>query len=215
MAQLTEPYRHIGLDLYSDITDLFYAKTGLPDAEIQSAISRGQIYSKQWMVQELEPYLPMNANVVIVGSWIGLGARLLLERFSERIASVTCIEFDARMKAPTWHLNHPYSDKFTFLNADIFKLDFHLLVGHLPRSSRVFINCSCDNIDSTERYVDEITHHAAINLLQQNNYQSPRSHLSVDSLKEFEAQIRRLRNPVYLDTMSFPMYDRYMVISQT
>lgn len=213
-VKINKPYSHISLDLYSDITDLYYANTGLSDREIASAISRGQIFSKQWMIQELQPYLPDDAHIVIFGSWIGLAARLLFEQLNDQIATIACIELDGRMDKPSWHLNYKYSDKFKFFHSDVFEFDLNAYLKDVPFEKRVFINCSCDNIDSTERYVEAITPLASVNVLQQNNYQSERSHLSVNSIDEFKTQVKQLKHQVFFDTLSFSMYDRYMVISK-
>lgn len=213
ICNLKAGYNTIPLSLYSDMTDLFYADTGLKKDEIVSAISRGQIYSKQWLVQELETRLPNQAHVFIFGGWIGLAARLLFEKYNTRIASITCIDLDGSLAKANYHLNNAFGDKFKFIQVDVFNIDLEVLMLDIPFENRVFINCSCDNIDSTERYVKEITPFAAVNVLQQNNYENTKSHLSVKDMDEFKQQIKELDHIVYLDTIKFPMYERYMAIS--
>ena len=45
-----------------------------------NAFSHGQMHSKLWLCENLEPYMPKGANVIIIGSWYNLMGLMLLSR---------------------------------------------------------------------------------------------------------------------------------------
>jgi len=45
-----------------------------------SAFSHGQIHSKLWLCEQLEPYLPKKANLLILASWYNILGMILLIR---------------------------------------------------------------------------------------------------------------------------------------
>lgn len=59
-----------------------------------SVFSHGQIHSKLWLCEQLEPYLPNDARVIILGSWYNTLGFLLLVRNSHKLELLTGIDFE-------------------------------------------------------------------------------------------------------------------------
>ena len=67
------------------------------------AFSHGQVLSKIWLCEELEPHVPNKANVAILGSWYNLLAFMMLTRNNTLYSHITGIDKD--------HLAIEVSDK--------------------------------------------------------------------------------------------------------
>jgi hypothetical protein len=63
------------------------------------AFSHGQIQSKIWLCEKLEPYLPKNANVAILGSWYNILGFMLLSRNQYKYNLITGIDIDKEVKS--------------------------------------------------------------------------------------------------------------------
>jgi len=62
------------------------------------AFSHGQIQSKLWLCKELEPFLPDNAKVAVLGSWYNLVAFMLLTRNPDQCQAFLGIDLDPDVK---------------------------------------------------------------------------------------------------------------------
>lgn len=59
-----------------------------------NAFSHGQVQSKQWLCESLEPYIPKNARVAILGSWYNLLGLMMLTRQHEQYQEILGIDKD-------------------------------------------------------------------------------------------------------------------------
>lgn len=59
------------------------------------AFSHGQVLSKIWLCEQLEPYLPSNAQVAIVGSWHNVLAFTMLVRNQSVYKEIVGIDLNA------------------------------------------------------------------------------------------------------------------------
>lgn len=59
-----------------------------------TAFSHGQILSKLWLCQNIEPFIKNNSDVAILGSWYNTLGFLLLARNNIEIRSITGIDID-------------------------------------------------------------------------------------------------------------------------
>jgi len=57
-----------------------------------SAFSHGQIHSKLWLCEHLEPYLPTNSKILILASWYNVLAMMLIMRKPKGYTSIVGIE---------------------------------------------------------------------------------------------------------------------------
>jgi ribosomal protein L11 methylase PrmA len=111
-----------------------------------SAFSHGQIQSKQWLCEILEPYIPYGSNILILGCWYNILGLMLLSRNPITHYFVRGIDIDpnaieiankicqAWMIEPNVKLSNSVNDANTF---DYF--------GH-----NVVINCSLEHMSSDD-----------------------------------------------------------------
>lgn len=59
-----------------------------------TALSHGQIESKIWLCETLEPYIPQNANIAILGSWYNILGLMLYTRNPKKHKFITGIDID-------------------------------------------------------------------------------------------------------------------------
>jgi hypothetical protein len=58
------------------------------------SFSHGQIKSKLWLCEYLEPYIPKNATLLILGSWVNVTGFMLLTRRPNHYSHVRGIDID-------------------------------------------------------------------------------------------------------------------------
>lgn len=54
-----------------------------------TAFSHGQVHSKIWLCEHLEPHIPVNSRITILGSWYNITAFMLLTRNPTSYKSIT------------------------------------------------------------------------------------------------------------------------------
>lgn len=59
-----------------------------------NAFSHGQIQSKQWLCESLEPYIPKKSRVAILGCWYNVLGLMMLTRSASRYQSILGIDID-------------------------------------------------------------------------------------------------------------------------
>lgn len=111
-----------------------------------TAFSHGQVKSKIWLCEELEPNLPESANVLILGAWYGVLAFMMLTRDSNKYNQITCMDQDpqavnvAQKILDTWQVNQ---DNITRnLLRDVNQ------PNTINSNYNVIINCSCEHMQS-------------------------------------------------------------------
>jgi len=57
-----------------------------------SAFSHGQIHSKLWLCEKLEPFLPNNSKILILASWYNIMGMMLIIRNPKKYVSIVGIE---------------------------------------------------------------------------------------------------------------------------
>lgn len=60
-----------------------------------SSFSHGQVQSKQWLCETLEPYIPKQSKVAILGSWYNVLGLMMLTRQHKQYQEILGIDKDA------------------------------------------------------------------------------------------------------------------------
>ncbi len=60
------------------------------------AFSHGQVKSKVWLCEQLEPYLKNNSNIAILGSWVNITGFMLLTRNPNKFSHVLGVDIDSK-----------------------------------------------------------------------------------------------------------------------
>lgn len=109
-----------------------------------TAFSHGQIQSKQWLCETLEPHVPKNAKVIILGCWYNILALMMLTRNHAKYKSILGIDIDpdaidiANKVCDAWIIG---TDKLLNIIEDASTFDL--------RGYDVVINCSPEHMDNT------------------------------------------------------------------
>ena len=147
------------------------------------AFSSGQVVSKLWLAQELEPIARVHANparIVLVGGWYGLFNFILRVRSNMSIESVRSIDIDADACSVADKINDTWvwqNWKFKSINSDANDHDYS--------NSNLVINTSVEHID-THRWFDNIPNGCLV-ALQSNDMDHEdhcHNHGSLDDFKD-------------------------------
>ncbi len=146
------------------------------------AFSSGQVLSKLWLAQELEPIARTHANparIVLVGGWYGILNLMLRVRSNMNIESVRSVDVDQDACAIADKINDTWvwqNWKFKSINADANEYDY--------ADANLIINTSVEHID-TYTWFDNIPNGCLV-ALQSNDMDHEdhcHNHESLDSFK--------------------------------
>ena len=177
------------------------------------AFSHGQIKSKLWLCEQIEPYLE-NANVIILGSWYNILAFMMLTRCQHKYNQITGIDLDqscapiANKLCDAWIVDqydakvknvHGFAD-----NADYFGVS-------------LVINCSAEHF-TDQSWFDKIPAGMLV-CIQSSNMTDPAAPWLITNpsptLASFISKYN-LTTTYMADTMRIQYdqwgYDRYMII---
>ena len=110
------------------------------------AFSHGQIHSKIWLCEQLEPYIPKKSNVAILGSWYNVLGLMMLIRNQSKYNSIIGIDIDdasipvADKICESWNIQ-PDCILQNHLG-DVNQFDYN---GY-----NIIINCSTEHMESNE-----------------------------------------------------------------
>jgi len=166
---------------------------------------KGQIRSKEWLINSLRPHITKMISVDICGGWNGVLASML---FQSNIVckSIRSIDIDPSCEeiANTINKMEQMVGKFQAVTADMCDLNYN---------ADVVINTSCEHItqEQYDKWLDNILPGSLI-VVQSNNYQIPEHIRTADSLKTFEEQsnLKILWSGEY----KLPLYKRFMIIGK-
>jgi hypothetical protein len=109
-----------------------------------NAFSHGQIQSKIWLCENLEPHLPPYAQVAIIGSWYNTLGFIMLARDEKKYNMIMGVDKDqssidvANKLTDGWALGMDFKARNTC--SEIEKYDF--------RSYNVVVNTSCEHMST-------------------------------------------------------------------
>jgi len=64
-----------------------------------TSFSHGQIHSKLWLCEKLEPYIPPHATIGILGAWYNVLGFMLMVRNPKRYTSIIGLDIDPNVKS--------------------------------------------------------------------------------------------------------------------
>jgi hypothetical protein len=171
------------------------------------AFWRGQMQSKEWLIQELtrvKGNVKSWPNVDIHGGWVGVLASMLFQS-GMYIDHINSIDIDPECEATANLMNQLefQSGRFKAYTADMctFRSD-----------ADIVINTSCEHItqDSYDLWLSGMPHNSLL-VLQSNNYDIPEHVRTAKDLEHFKEQCH-LEKILYAGELTLPLYKRFMVI---
>jgi len=122
----------IGLDFLNNVTEIMKVYNFNLDS-----LSKGQLYSKIWLIKKLTEVNKNLGSVFILGGWYGILAKLIIDS-GLQISEVKSFDIDVECKPIA--LNIVLSPKFDAITKDINELNF---------DCDTIINTSCEHMDSS------------------------------------------------------------------
>jgi hypothetical protein len=172
--------------------------------EFRDMFSRGQLWSKIWLVEELyKVHRLYNEKIAIVGAWFGLLGYLLRNKFVD--LEVNCIDLDPRCEVFMKHLVSQYQpERVRGITCDLYEYNY---------TEDVIINTVCEHLRDMPRWFSKIPS-GKIVVLQSTNYTKSAQHVNpVSSLEDFKnSYVNQFSKLLFEGEKKFSMYSRYMLI---
>lgn len=177
------------------------------------AFSHGQIKSKMWLCEKLEPHIPESSSIAILGSWYNVLGFMLLTRNNKPYASITGIDQDHySTKIANKILNFWIIENFQSINhisQDVNTIDLN--------AYDVIINCSPEHMESSDWFTN--IKEGTIVCIQSSNVTDPNYPWLIQNpspnLTSFVSKYP-VTDTLFLDTLPIRYkdwgYDRYMLI---
>jgi hypothetical protein len=167
---------------------------------------KGQIRSKEWLIQNLRSHIKKVITVDICGGWNGVLASMLFQSDipCKEIRSID-IDSSCEETANTMNKLEHMVGKFQAITADMCELSYN---------ADVVINTSCEHL-TQDQYRQWLKHipETTLLVLQSNNYQIDEHVRIAESLEHFEEQSGI--NVLWKGEIELPLYKRFMLIGNT
>lgn len=223
------------------IRSLRHTMGEFPDGRWEDALSRGQIQSKRWLVDELEKALyPEDQaeqittrmdrfwkKVYICASWYGILGDMLLDRFGpDLIGQIRGLDMDPGAVEVANRLIKHWDENWKFKSAvaDIRELNFKDDELTFVRADgeevvrtdtpSMVINTSCEHIEGFEDWFNSIPRGKLV-VLQSNDYFGHPEHVNCSEDLDAFADQTPLRTVLFSGTLPLYKYNRFMRIGIT
>jgi tRNA1(Val) A37 N6-methylase TrmN6 len=164
---------------------------------------KGQIRSKEWLLDNLCPRLPHNATIDIHGGWNGVLASMLFQKIKD-VKHIRSVDIDPSCEntANTMNKLEEIEGRFRAVTADMCAI---------RSDADVIINTSCEHItqDQYDLWLSGLPYNSII-VLQSNNYNIPEHVRTVCNLEEFKQQSSL--KILWSGELELPLYTRFMII---
>lgn len=173
------------------------------------AFWKGQIDSKQWLIDELykqRKHAKDWPTIDIHGGWVGVLASMFFQS-NMFIEHITSLDIDPECEAIANRMNQMEYQvgRFKAVTADMCTARSH---------ADIVINTSCEHItqDAYDLWLSGLPQNSLI-VLQSNNYDIPEHVRIAQSLDKFKEQ-SGIEKILYAGELALPLYTRYMIIGK-
>ena len=173
------------------------------------AFWKGQIASKEWLIQELgrvRNHTKDWPSIDIHGGWVGVLASMLFQS-NLYISKIRSIDIDPECHNIACDMNQLELEagKFQAVTADMCTT---------RSDSDIIINTSCEHItqDDYDLWLSGMPQDSLF-ILQSNDYNIPEHIRIASNLEEFKTQ-SGLEKIIYAGEKKFPLYTRFMIIGK-
>jgi hypothetical protein len=167
------------------------------------AFWRGQIKSKEWLIDNLKPFVKTPVSIDIYGGWVGTLSSMIFQS-DIPVKSIRSIDIDPSCEEIANNMNkiEQLQGKFSAITGDMCATE---------SSADLVLNTSCEHITQQQynKWLDKVPHNSLL-FLQSNNYNITEHIRIATSLEEFEQQSGI--NVLKKDQLILPLYTRWMLI---
>jgi hypothetical protein len=169
------------------------------------AFWKGQLKSKEWLIEKLKDHITELASIDIHGGWVGILSSMLFQS-GLPINRIRSIDIDPSCQPIATMMNklEEIEGRFEAITSDM---------CDIYSTSDIVINTSCEHITQNqfETWLSKVSDNSVI-VLQSNNYEIP-EHISIsNNLNHFEERCKI--NILWSGEFKLPLYTRYMVIGK-
>jgi hypothetical protein len=171
------------------------------------AFWKGQLRSKEWLIDALKSTLSFDSNrpirIDIHGGWVGtLASMLFCSEIPIRYIESSDIDPTCEPIATMLNKLEEQDGKFKAVTMDMCDTFIH---------GDIVINTSCEHItqETYDKWLSRIPKGKLI-VLQSNNYKIPEHIRTADTLEQFKEQSNL--TSVFAGTLPLPSYNRFMLI---
>lgn len=168
------------------------------------AFWRGQLRSKEWLIDCLDEHVHMASSIDIHGGWVGVLASMLFQS-NIPITTIRSIDIDPSCEPVAIMMNkkEEIMGRFRAVTANM---------CNIRSDADIIINTSCEHItqDEYDLWKSGVPNNSLL-VLQGNNYKIPEHVRTADDLDHFKKQCG-LTRVLFEGEMELPLYKRFMVI---
>jgi len=174
-----------------------------PSFDVDS-LSKGQLYSKIWLIKELLPLVSSLGNVYLLCGWYAIIAEMLFENI--KVDKIYSFDIDPLCTkiADDLHISHVMNGwRFKSFAKDVNKIEF-------DDCDTTVINTSCEHL-SDNTWFKKIPEGTLV-ILQSNNASQISDHINcVNDIEEMQLKYK-LSNLLYKGEIDAIEYKRFMLI---
>lgn len=169
------------------------------------AFWKGQLRSKEWLIDCLSEQVKFPCDIDIHGGWVGVLASML---FQSKIPIKTIVSLDidptCEDTARTMNKLEQIAGRFCAETADMCEV---------KSDADIIINTSCEHLtqEQYDRWLSGLPQHSLI-VLQSNDYKIPEHIRTADTIEEFIEQSGI--DAEFSGEFELPQYTRYMLIGR-
>lgn len=169
------------------------------------AFWRGQLQSKEWLIDNLDEYVHMGCSIDIHGGWVGVLASMIFQS-NIPVTTIRSIDIDPSCEPIATMMNkgEEMAGKFRAITSDMCSI---------RSDADVIINTSCEHItqDQYDLWLSGMPHNSLL-VLQSNNYNILEHVRIAHDLEEFKQQC--CINVLWAGELELPLYTRFMIIGR-
>jgi hypothetical protein len=169
------------------------------------AFWRGQISSKEWLIENIKPFVNDSVSIDIHGGWVGVLASMMFQS-GMPIKNIRSIDIDPTCESIATMMNkgEEIQGKFRAVTSDMCSI---------RSDADVIVNTSCEHItqDQYDLWLSGVPYNSII-VLQSNNYHIDEHVRIAESLDEFKQQSNIL--VLWEGQLTLPLYTRWMLVGK-
>ena len=167
------------------------------------AFWRGQMQSKEWLIENLQPLVNSPSRIDIHGGWVGVLASMIFQsKIPTRYICSVDIDPTCEPIATMMNKHEEIDGKFRAITGDMCTV---------PVSGNVIVNTSCEHItqEQYETWLARLPKDSIV-VLQSNNYNIPEHVRIAQTLEEFKKQSHLTE--LWSGMLKTQLYTRWMII---
>jgi hypothetical protein len=172
----------------------------------------GQLKSKEWLIEKLEPYVHKPSFIEIHGGWLGILSSMIFQS-NIPVTQIWSTDIDPACEpiASMMNKQEEMAGRFKAITADMCHLSYLRQQENEWSVGDIIINTSCEHLTQAQYdfWLTQLPKTALV-VVQSNNYDLPEHVRTAKTLEEFKEQSKI--NAMWSGSLTTKMYERWMII---